>query len=376
MNEKEVAEIRRRFRADRSNIAYVRGCYVNEQREILSEFNQSMALLGQEESEKFLAILKKTLSGTLGKNLLDISFSTQQVVSGAEHKLLMALRDSSLKDPDAVHSLFQAIISSLSIEGSYLILLACDAYDIPYRGRDDEIQADASDQVYTYFLCSICPIKPTKPALGYDMHENVFHDLHTGWVVSPPVAGFLFPAFDDRSTNLYGALYYTKDVKESQDALIEALFHTQPPMPAEVQKESFQALLGDSLGEESSYQVVQAVHSELRDLMEEHKASHEPQPLVLSREAVGRVLSDCGATEEQVDAFTEGYASAFGADQGLRPRNVVNPKQLEITTADVTIRLSPDRGDLVETRIIDGARYILIRAEDQVNVNGVPVHIS
>ena len=376
MNEKEISEIRRRFRADRSNITYVRGCYVNERQEIFSEFNQPLALLGQEENEKFLTILKRTLSGTLGKNLLDISFTTQQVVSGEEHKLLMALRDSALKDPDAVHALFQTILSSLVIEGPYLILLACDAYDVPYRGRDDEIQADASDQVYTYFLCSICPIKPTRPALGYDMQENAFHDLRTDWVVSPPTAGFLFPAFDDRSTNLYGALYYTKDVKESQDALIERLFHTQPPMPAAVQKESFQTLLGDSLGGESSYEVVQGVQRELRDILEEHKASREPQPLVLSKEAVGQVLADCGATEEQVDAFTEGYTSSFGADTGLRPRNVVDPKQLEIATADVTIRLSPDRGDLVETRIIDGARYILIRAEDQVTVNGVPIHIT
>ena len=376
MNEKEISEIRRRFRADRSNITYVRGCYVNEKREILSEFNQSLALLSQEENEKFLTILKRTLSGTLGKNLLDLSFTTQQVVSGAEHKLLMALRDSALKDPDAVHALFQAIISSLVMEGSYLILLACDAYDIPYRGKDDEIQADASSEVYTYFLCSICPIKPTKPALGYDMQENVFHDLRTDWVVSPPVCGFLFPAFDDRSTNLYGALYYTKDVKEGQDALVETLFHTQPPMPAAVQKESFQTILGDALGDESSYQVVQAVHGELRDILEEHKASRDPQPLVLSKEAVGRVLADCGATEEQVDAFASGYAASFGADARLHPRNVVDTKQLEIATADVTIRLSPDRSDLVETRVIDGARYILVRAEDQVTVNGVPIHIS
>lgn len=376
MNEKELSEIRRRFRADRSNITYIRGCYVNEKKEILSEFNQPLALLGQEEAEKFLTILKKTLSGTLGKNLMDISFTTQQVVSGPEHRLLMALRDSSLKDQDAVHTLFQTVISSLVIEGSYLILLACDAYDIPYRGRDDELQADASSEVYTYFLCSICPIQPTKPALGYDMHENAFHDLRTDWVVNPPVTGFLFPAFDDRSTNLYGALYYTKDTKESQDAFVASVFHTQAPMPAAVQRENFQTLLGDALGEDSSYAVVQALHGELRDIMEEHKASREPQPLVLSKQAVGRVLSDCGATEEQVDAFTRGYDETFGTDADLRPRNVVDAKQLEIAAADVTVHVSAEHSHLIETRIIDGVRYILIRAEEQVTVNGIPIHIS
>ena len=60
MNEKEIAEIRRRFRPDKNNITHVRGCYVNEKREIVSEFDPSLALMSQEESEKFLAILKRT----------------------------------------------------------------------------------------------------------------------------------------------------------------------------------------------------------------------------------------------------------------------------------------------------------------------------
>ena len=72
MNEKEIAEIRRRFRPDKSNIERIRGCYVNDQREIVSEFSQSLGLMPQQESEELLAILKKTLSGTVGKNLINI----------------------------------------------------------------------------------------------------------------------------------------------------------------------------------------------------------------------------------------------------------------------------------------------------------------
>lgn len=136
MNEKEVAEIRHRFRPDKSSITHIRGCYVNEKREIVSEFVQSLALTSQEDSEKFLTILKKTLTGTLDKNLINIEFATQQVIQGEEHKLLMALRSSSLGDDAAIHELFQKIIQSVTIEGSYLIMLAHDAYDVPYRSKD------------------------------------------------------------------------------------------------------------------------------------------------------------------------------------------------------------------------------------------------
>ena len=143
MNEKEVAELRRRFRPDRSGVSHVRGCYVNENREIVSQFDQPLGVMTQEENEKLLTLLKRTLSGTLEKNLLDITFATQQVVHGAEHKRLMDLRASELKDEEAVQSLFQAIIGSVAFEGNYVILLAHDAYDVPYRGQDGEEQEDA-----------------------------------------------------------------------------------------------------------------------------------------------------------------------------------------------------------------------------------------
>lgn len=375
MTEKEIAELRRRFRADKSNISHVRGCYVNEKREIISEFDQSLAMMNQEESEELLGILRKTLSGTVGKNLLDITFDTRQVVEGDEHKLLMSLRSSQLGDQEAVQAFFQRIIQSLDLEGNYLILLAYDAYDVPYRSRDGERQDDASSEVFSYILCSICPVKLTKAALSYFVYENKFRNLEADWVVAPPEAGFLFPAFDDRSTNLYNALYYTRDTGENHPDLVNAIFRTQAPMPAAVQMETFQTILGDTLSGDCSYQVVQAVHDRLCGMIEEHRANKVEEPLVVSKGTVEQVLQSCGVAEEHVEAFGERYDGAFGPEADLSPRNLVDTRQLEVRTPDVTIRVNPDRGDLVETRMIDGTRYILIRAEEGVEVNGVQVQI-
>ena len=376
MNEKEVAELRRRFRPDRSGVSHVRGCYVNENREIVSQFDQPLGVMTQEENEKLLTLLKRTLSGTLEKNLLDITFATQQVVHGPEHKRLMDLRASELKDEEAVQSLFQAIIGSVAFEGNYVILLAHDAYDVPYRGQDGEEQEDASDQVFSYILCSICPVKLTKPALSYHVQEGEFHTRAADWVVAPPVLGFLFPAFDDRSANIYDALYYTKDVQDVQEALVAAVFGAQAPMPAAVQKESFQEVLGEALEEECSLDVVQAVHDQLCGLMEDHKESREPETLVIGKGEVRQALAANGVTQEHIQAFERGYDAAFGADAKLSPRNLVDPKKIELKTADVTIKVSPDRSDLIQTKILNGVKYILVRVEEGVEVNGVPVQIT
>ena len=375
MNQKELNELRRHLSPSKCGISKLYGCYVSGGREIISQFQASLGLLSEFEGETYLALLKKSLSGALGKNLLDLSFSTQQVVDSEEHRLLMALRGSALKDEAAVGEFFRRVIQGLALEGNYLILLAHDAYDVPYRSRDGETQADASSEVYSYILCSICPVKLTKPALSYHVHENQFHALGTDWVVSAPELGFLFPAFDDRSTNLYNALYYTRDSGENHPELVEAVFRREAPMPAAAQKETFQTLLSDTLADECSCEVVQAVHDQLCELVEEHRERKEAEPLTLSKGAVKCVLKSCGVSDSHVEEFALRYDDAFGADMALSPRNLVE-KQIEVCTPDVVIKVSPERSDLVDTRVIDGVKYILIRADEGVEVNGVPVHIA
>ena len=376
MNEKEIAEIRRRFKPDKSNITHVRGCYINEKREIVSEFSQSLALMPQEEAEKLLAILKRTLSGGLGKNLIDIAFATQQVVDSPEHRLLMALRSSSLCDEQAVREFYEHVIQAVSFDGNYLILLAHDTYDVPYRAKDGQQLDDAAAQVYSYILCSVCPVKMTKPALSYYVNENTFRNCKADWIVAAPELGFLFPAFDDRSANLYGALYYSRDTEQMNQDFVDAVFRAEIPMPAAAQKETFQSILGDALAEDCRFDVVQAVQDQLCGLIEEHKANHEEEPLVVSKGTVKCVLRSCGVADSHVEAFDAKYDSEFGDDTQLSPRNLVDTRQMEVRTPDVVIKVAPGRSDLVETRVIDGKKYILIRADEGVEVNGIGIHID
>lgn len=376
MNEKEIAEIRRRYKTDKNNITGIRGCYVNEKNEIVAEFHQSLALMPEEEAEQFLSVLKKTLSGTLGRNLMDIAFSNEQVVDSEEHRLLMKLRNSELKDEEAIQSLFHKVIENTRIEGNYLILMGFDTYDIPFRSKDGERQFDASSEMYSYILCSVCPIKEPKPALSYFASENVFHNRRPDLIVSPPEMGFLFPAFDDRSSNIYNALYYTKNISDGHEDFVNALFGREVPMSAAVQKETFQEILGTALQEECSFETVQAVHAQLQEMIEEHKVNKEEEPLTVSKGMVKKMLETYGVSDERVQAFEEQYDKQFGAETAICPKNIVNAKQTEIITGDVKIQIAAGRDDLVDMKLIEGRRYILIRAEGDVEFGGVPVKIQ
>lgn len=376
MNDKEIGEIRRRQRRDRSNMTAIYGCYVNDNKEIISEFQQSTAIMPENESDKYFALLRRTLSGSLGKNLIDITFKTGQVVGSPEHRLLMDLRASQLKDGEKRMEFYKKIIDTVVLEGNYLILLGCDSYDVPFKSKDDSTQRDQSEETYTYILCTICPVKQTKANLHYVPEEKLFHDGAMNQMVAAPALGFLFPAFDDRATNIYNALYYTHDIANSQDAMIEAIFNTPVPKPAAEQKKSFEALLTTALEEECSLDVVQTVHDQLCQRIELHKESKVPEPLMISKEDVKEVLSSCGVSEEHIAKFSVDYDEVFGFEAGLHPRNIIDDKHFEMKTPDVVIKVDPAKSDLLETRVIGGVKYIMVCADEEVEVNGVSIHIQ
>lgn len=376
MNTKEIGEIRRHIRRDRSNMTAIYGCYVNENKEIISQFRQSTGMMSENEGEKYFALMKRALSGTIGKNLIDISFRTAQVAGSPEHKLLMDLRASALQDEALREEFCRKVIDSLSLGENYLILLGCDSYDVPFRSKDGETQGDNSEETYTFLLCAVCPVKQIQPKLHYVPEEREFHDGGITNVVSAPELGFLFPAFDNRSTNIYNALYYTHSPKESHEAFVDAVFRTEIPKPAYEQKKSFEALLGTALDEECSLDVVQTVHDQIAQRIALHKESKVPEPLLVSKEEVKEALTSCGVSQQHIAKFSVDYDEVFGFEAELHPKNIIDDKHFEIKTPDVSIKVAPDRADLIETRVIGGVKYILICAEEDVEVNGVSIHIG
>ena len=376
MNRKEIAEIRRRFSPDKNAISRVRGCYVNEKRKVVSAFDRPLLSFPLEEQEKYLAIFRRTLAGVPGRNLIDIEFRPDQVMDDDAHGLLMGLRNTALSVDAGAEKLCRAIIDSLEMEGNYLILMAHDAYDVPFRHMDEH-KADAiSEEVFSYIVVAVCPVKLTKPALSYFSEDNAFHSREPDWVVAAPELGFMFPTFDERAANIYSALYFTKDAGNSHEEFVDAVFHCAAPMPAAVQKEAFQSVLEDALDEDLSFDVAQSVHEQLREMLEIHNQDKRAEPLELSRREVSGMLEACGVPEARLAAFEEKYDAEFGRDAPLSAVNIVEPKKFEVRTPDVVVRVNPERSDLVETRVIDGTRYILIRADEGVEVNGVNINIA
>ena len=375
VNQKEINELRRRWKPDKNAVSRICGCFVNSNHEIIADLDESLGMMPQEEAEKYLTLLKKALSGTLGKNLIDIVFSTQQVMEGEEHKLLMDLRATGMRDNQIRQAFYQKVIQSLDMgDSSYLLLLANDSYDVPRRNRD-VLRTEDSDEVFSYILCAVCPVKTGKMELGYYSGDNEFHCAASQTVAAPEL-GFLFPAFDDRSTNIYNALFYSRKAGELHQEFIDAIFHTDLPMSAAEQREAFESALSEALGGSCSLEIIRAIHEQLAARIEAHQEEKNPEPLTVSPNEISKVLLDCGVPEEQAEAFQVACGEKFGIGAVLNPVNLIDAKKVELKTEKMSLSIDPEYSHLIEAKVIDGQKVLVVPVEDHLEFNGVAVNVS
>ena len=374
MNEKEIAEIRRRYRSDRSNISRICGCYVNEKKEIISEFDQSLGMMSEDDANGMLGLLKKTLSGHIGTNIFEIDFTTEQVSSSEEYSLISRLRASELKDPTLRGELFARIIENFELDGSYLILLAHDNYDV-FDVNADGMRAEDSTTVYSYVICAICPVKEGKPTMSYYFPEKCFRSICADTVISRPEVGFVFPVLEEKETNIYKSLYYTKNLENNYSELANALFANDLPMPAKEQKQTFGEVIEESVGEECSLRLVSSIHAQMNEIIEESKNEGDDELPVVNKADASNMLRYCGVSENKIEAFEKKFDQSFGENAELPPSNISGAKQLQIETPEVSVKVNAGCGTSVDTRVIDGIKYILIRADSEVTVNGIKVNI-
>ena len=373
MTRKELNEIKSQYTLEDCGILRLCGCYVDGERNKITQFNENFLNLPEEEKHKYFDIFKKTLSGTPGKNLVDMKFNVDAYADEGARTFLMNLRDSGLKDDRLLDEFYDRIINNYSYVGNYLILLINQVYDIPAVTTDNIEMDDASDEVYSYILCSICHVNLSKPGLGYDEEDNNFHDKKQNHMVDVPDVGFLFPAFNKRSADEDMTLFYTKDVSEFEDGLIDCLLDCAVPLPAKQQKETFTSLVNEALGEEADLEIVKNIHENLEQIIEEKK-QESPAPVMLDKTEMKDLLEKSGVKEEKLENFEEHFEMAAGEHGKLFASNVSSGKKFEVKTPDVVIKINSDKTDIVSTQVIDGRQCLVIQIDERLEVNGISVN--
>ena len=270
---------------------------------------------------------------------------------------------------------YDLIIDHYDYVGNYLILIFHDAYDVPLKTKDRR-SLDESEEIYEYLLCAICPVTLSKPGLGYLEQSNEIGLRLRDWIVGVPDTGFVFPAFTERSTDIHATLFYTKNVKEPPEELIEGVLGCSKKMTAAEQKEVFRSFLEDSLGEECSYETVKEIHDKIQEKIADStlpsNKEEEPEQMELSKDSIREILNASGVSEEKVTQAELEYDKKIG-DTPLYAQNVIDQRKFEVKTYDVVLHVKPEKASQIKSQVIDGKKCLVIPmdADENINVNGI-----
>lgn len=371
MNKKEVLEIRKQFTPANCAITRISGCYVDHEKEKRMTSKDAFLSLPEEVAFKYFDIFKRTLSGSLGKNLLNMEFPTEQESPDGKQEFLMRLRKSKLTDIELLDEFYDKIIESYDYAENYYIVLIHAMYDIPGKGTDGAEIEDASEEVYEFLLCSICPVQLSKAGLTYNVEHDQIENRIRDWIVDKPDKGFLFPAFNERTTDIHSVLYYTKKSADLQQELIDEVLGAGIPKSADEQKESFKYLVQDVMKEQLNYENVRFLHDKLNELVEEH--AEDPEPFEVDKNDVRKILQECVGDGEELTAYDQYYNKYVGEKGKLLATNITDIKTFNLRTSNVNIKVDSDRADLVETKVIDGRPCVVIAVDGIIEVNGIDI---
>ena len=371
MNKKEIAEIKKQFTERHCSISKICGCYVDGEKNIKTTFKQAFLSLDTEEMFKYFEILRKSLSGTIGKNLSTLDFPTDAEAEGGTQAFLLKLRNSKLEDDTLLQEYYDRIISCYDYVGNYLILIIHDTYDIPGQTSDGLSMEDASDEIYEYILTTICPVNLSKPGLSYDAADNIFINRIRDWVVEMPETAILFPAFHDRSADIHSILYYSKDASDLHELFIDEILKCEVPMTGATQKEAFTAIIEETIGASCDLELMKSIHDHLTQMTEESKEQNEI--LTFDKDEIKQLLLDSGAEDELFELYDETYEAIADPHAKVYAANVTNTRSFEVKTPSVSIKVDPMRTDLIEKKEIDGRECLVIALDGEVEVNGVRI---
>ena len=375
MNKKEISEIRKLFAKDSCRIDSLAACYVSIEKEKTFVINEALSSLSEEELQYHLSIFHKCLGGTLGKNLINMEFPLDAEFGEGQQKFLLNLRDSGLKEEEILEKFFDLIIANYPSSDKYYIVAIHGNYDVPGKGKDGAVLEDASEIVYEYILCAICPVKLSKAALGYDSDSNRIRERVRDWVVEAPEKAFLFPAFNDRGPDIHSMLYYTKKAEELFPEFVETVFGTTSPLSPETQTETFNSLIAETLGDEVSLEIVQRVQENIAEVIEQNKEI--PEPVELTPYEMKELLGRSGVEDEKLENFEKTFKEVAGEKGTIIADNLPVVKQLKIKAPDIEIKVKPESASLISHKMVDGVLSIVIPVGEGVEVNGIAVkHIE
>jgi hypothetical protein len=256
----------------------------------------------------------------------------------------------------------------------------------------DNNKLDESEEVYEYIICAICPMVLSKPGLGYNKDKNRIGTLNRDWFVGMPETGFIFPAFNERSSDIHSVLLYTADSKNPHKEMIEDILGCSEKLTFTQKQNVLCDMVLEAVGEDTVKDVMDSVNIELAQ-----KSEDEPETYI-SENHIKDALEYAGIQETKAEQIGKDYISSIHntseedlpllsdiipnkAAKIVKENNEkyllkeeikeLNRKIAQVTQAeegDIIIKVSDSKKDAIRRENINGQNCVIIPVSDNENV--------
>lgn len=381
---KEILEIKKLIKVSPNSSMRLCGCYVTgEENKKVTYINDYISNMPDSEQHKFVEIIRKTLSGSLGKNLHNLSFNevfkdtdrTEGTDNSEDNSFnyqlsLLALLETELKNDETLDAFYDHVIENFDFAGNYLILLTYDVYDVPVKTKDN-IKLDDSTEVFKYMLCCICPVNLSKAALSYHEETNSIENRVRDWIVEAPCMGFMFPSFNERSADIHSLLYYVKNTKDMYSGFIANALGCIETMPSDKQKQLFNEMIEDVVVNQPEYEVVDIVrdiNENITDMIENNTGN---EAVSLNKDDIKDLFRQSGIKEEDLEKVDKKFSDEINEDMLFSAESIQEKKKFEVKTNDVVINVKPEHSHIVKIKMVDGIKCLVVPMDTNVEINGI-----
>lgn len=377
MNKNEVSEIKKVFKDGSGlfTLNKVLTAFVNDPEDIPYKEIKSYYILPEDEAELIMKTLKKVLSGSIGKGLLEFAFPNEQYDEGGSQALLYKVLQDELQNPEIAYELLDKIAQNYECDGTYAVFCGLCSYSVMKKAKDLET-IDDSGELYKFIICGICPVKIDKAGLVYSDEQQEIVKKHNidRLIAQTPQDGFLYPVFSSRSADINSVMYYTHTPKNPNRSVINEILGCEFERSCEDEKEAFQRIVETVAQDELSIDVINNINDNVSEMLERQQEDEEESLLLVGKEQIEQVLADSGVSKEKLERLPNIYENVVGEDK-LNAQNIVDKKTV-INSMGITVNVSPESQQKVSTKIIDGKKCLIIEIDDDLKVNGLSANIK
>ncbi|WP_026692072.1 DUF4317 domain-containing protein [Peribacillus kribbensis] len=378
MNKKDIANIRKQFKLDNYllKIQEIFNVYVKkESGEIYHYVSQPLELMEQETQELFLKNFKKVLTGPLDGKLFELKFrgdaeeSTQRV-------LFESLQAEETEEwIEYMLEMVRKMYAHTVYEFDTVVTFVRGEYRKQTRKRDLESEEGGDDEVYSspFILCSLNKTNQPKKSLTFDYIEKEFRSNNS---IDPiihldsPLSGFLFPAFNDNAADVNHILYCSGKVNQPDITFIEDVLNCEEIMTAQEDKDSFELILKEVMGEKVDSRVISNVYEEIDKMVQDNEENEESESPKLDSRDIERILTVSGVENVDAPKVEHALKSVLDDEKHEFKASSLVPKSININTKIADVSINPKDLKNVKYIMYQGKRCLLLEVDDDVIVEG------